>query len=382
MWPKWLKLQGSGGEVIKASPEGELLMKPPSQVVLDEHFLGTSFNTDIWIPIFIGGGSVTVVDSFAELAVTTANGDESNIHSEQKFVHIFSQTFSFRCGIILNETSLNNNTREWGVHNEDTNDGLVFRLKDGVLEIVTLFNGVETVENINSYKPTDGFIHRYDMTYRNYKAQFIIDGVLVHEANATAQALYQAEDLAVHFHNMNTGITSAAAILKIEGVALFDDSSSSVGISGKDDTGLTRKVAVDEFGNLRTAPIEPVTPPGAVRVTRSEDGDLSGRSDDIYVITDEKTLEIQALFVTAAASLEGSVVEMYWDEFGAYVDQDDLEALGLELLVPVIQSGSTFSISFASRKFLGDITAQIVMRRERLDGGAKRVFGRWVGFER
>ena len=95
-----------GVREVSVTPENELNVALPGSRLFDQHFNDT-LSSAVWTTNLVGSGTASVLDSFADLLVTTANGDSSEIYSIQSFIHIFSKTLSFTCGVVLNETSLN-----------------------------------------------------------------------------------------------------------------------------------------------------------------------------------------------------------------------------------------------------------------------------------
>ena len=357
---------------VTVSPENELRVKPPSQILLEEHFNDASLDEYKWSDSLSGSGSISLSSSFANLSVTTASGDSAEIYSVQSFVHIFSQTYSFRSGIILDEYSLNNNTRIWGMRNQTTNDGWYFRLQNGVLQACTEFNSTVTATSIDSYKPTDGNVHRYDAIYRNYRVLFYIDETLVHTATATATPLYDNEELTAYFRNYNTGITTASVSLKVEGLALFDDTSSLKKVAGIDENGLIRTLALTPVGRLKISQEPPDAPVESTPVIETEYSGVATTHDNVYIIPSGETLIIQRFSAGAEVdSTAGNVVELWYDPLGTGV--------GMTIIDAIFCSGDGDQHDLRE-EYLGDGTKAIRMRRKRFSGGSKEIFGRWEGY--
>jgi len=367
------KIRLASGEYdVKVSPEGELLVRKTAQVLLDEHFINSSLNLYRWVDNVSGSGTISIDESMCSLKTTTANGDSAEIYTTQGFVHIFSQTYSFRCGIILDHLDLDNNTKIWGMRNPVTNDGWYFRLINGDLEVCTEHQGIVTNININEYKPTDGYVHRYDAIYRNYRVLFYIDDALVYGATAVSEHLYDNEELKPYFRNYNTGITTEISHLHVEGIALFDDTSSGVQISGVDDDGLIHTVAVSPTRRLLVSQEPPSPPPETTRVKQSAYTDMSGTIDTDYVIPNGETVVLQRFSAGAEDdSPQGNVIELWHDP----------DATGNSMvLIDVLFSSGASDQHDLNDAFLGDGTAQIKMRRRRLSGEAKLVYGAWEGY--
>lgn len=357
---------------VRVSHENELFVRTPPKRLLDLHFNGSSLNTSQWTNNHIGAGNVTVSDSFVRLNLTTANGDSEEVYSIQSFTHIFSQLTSFKCGVVLEEENLANNTRIWGMRNPTTNDGWYFCLENGTLYACTEHGGVVTKTDIDAYKPTDGYVHRYDAEYRNYKVFFIIDGVHVQESQATTDHLFDNENLKIYFRNYNTGVTSSAVSLLIEGIALFDDTSSSIELTGLDSNGLLKPVAVTAGGRLKISQEPPDAPAESTPVIITEFNNVSTTHDIPYDIPDGETLIIQRFSGGAEVdSTAGNVVELWYDPLGT--------GLGMTIIDVIFCSGDGDQHDLRE-EYLGDGTKRIIMRRRRFGGGAKEIFGRWEGY--
>ncbi len=361
-----------GENFVYISHENELRVKPPSSVIFDEHFNAATLDTNVWNTTIVGSASHTCEDSFTKLQTTTADGDSIDILSVPSFRHKFSQTYSFRSGILLPDETLNNNTRIWGMRNSVTNDGWYFRLLNGVLQACTEFSGAITAVNIDTEKPTDGKVHRYDSIYRNYRVIFIIDGVDVHIARADVLGLYDNENLNVYFRNYNTGVTSTATSLNIEGVSLFDDSVSGITVQGTDSNGLIYPVAVSSTRRLLVSQEPPAAPPGTDPKNDVQKSSMTGTQDSTYTITNGKTLYLQRLSGGAEASNSGSIIELYYDPNG------DLSVLtAIEDIYAQGASGQKdLDVSFD-----GDGTRRILLRRRNFGGGTYEVSARWEGYE-
>lgn len=370
-WLKKVKIW-DGTRQVTVSPEYELAVRPPCKRMFDQHFNGSSLNTLHWSDTLAGSASIIVDHSFCNMNVTTASGDSAEIVSLQSFVHIFSQLTSFKCGIVLEEHDLDNNTRIWGMRNSVTEDGWYFRLQNGVLQVCTEHHGVVHSTSVNQYKPTDGYVHRYDAQYRNYKVIFSIDQVEIHTDLATTDHLYDNEELNLYFRNYNTGVTSTSVALKLEGIALFDNTSSSTEISGIDDDGLIKKVAVTSTGRLKidTAPAD--APPATTAVARTEYSSVSGSDDDVFPIPNGEILIINRFVAGAEVdSTAGNVIELWYDPLGT--------GLSMEIIDMIFCSGDGDQHDLRAT-YVGDGTKQIRMRRRRFGGGSKEIFGRWEGY--
>lgn len=140
-------------------------------------------------------------------------------------------------------------------------------------------------------------------------------------------------------------------------------------------------VKITPAGQMYVATV-PEAPPDTTPIRRTGYSSVAGHVDNVYLITSGKNLVIQTAAYSGEASVDGSRVEFWHDPSGNYIDVTDLSTLtNFELLFVGFLNGDGGQIDGTERKFLGDGTGQIVMRRERLGGGAKWIFGKWVGYE-
>ena len=131
-------------------------------------------------------------------------------------------------------------------------------------------------------------------------------------------------------------------------------------------------VKTNSSGRLLVASDPPEAPPGTDEIIQVEYGSVASSDDLIYTITSGKTLNIRFLSGGGEASVSGSVVELWYDPSGT--------GTPLTIIDSVFCNGNSDQHTLAD-KITGDGTKRIIMRRLRLDGGSKILFGRWIGFE-
>jgi hypothetical protein len=338
--------------------DSEVLVKPPSSVYLKEGFLGSSLNTTKWGSTTATGGTATVGSSFLTLSTTTTSGSTASVYTNSEFIHTFSRTLTVNMGLIISSPTVRNNTRIWGMRNTDTDDGIYFKLNNSRLYACHEYNGEVTETDITGYLPLDNFLHRFRIQYRNYRAIFTIDDIEVYEVdqlNEKTRALFEQENLPVYFLNENDAATTAAVDLKIDGVALLNDSNESVGISGVDDDDVVRQVAVTSAGRIKVSQEPAGTPEGA---TDKSTGEVvlpvknGGTVDTTYTITNGKTLKLNGWF-GGAETPSGSKFEIYYDPNG---DGTGMTLLGVQYI-----NYANFNVTLAL-SFDGDGTAGIRLR--------------------
>jgi len=353
----------------KVSPLGELYVRPPSKVLITDSFAGTSLNLNKWDVVLSGNGTYSLQNSGIQLKTTTASGDKASILSSQTINNIFGVYYSFQASVKLLHTNIVGNTQEWGMCSANLLNALCFRLKDGILEAVAILNGNETSVNINSYKPLDLKCHLYKIVYKIDKVLFYIDDTLV--ATIKDGTSISKDDLVIHLLNENTSNILEEVTLEINGVSLFDDSSSVTMIAGEDDNHIIRRVAVNSSRRLLVSQEPPSPPPETTAVARIEYGNVSGSDDNEWVIPNGKTLTIQRLSAGAEPA-GGSNVELWYDPDGTKTNMQ---------IIDVIFSDGQSDQHDLNATYIGDGVAQIVMRRTGIgSSNARLIFGRWEGY--
>jgi len=138
-----------------------------------------------------------------------------------------------------------------------------------------------------------------------------------------------------------------------------------------EDGSSTRKAYIDESFRLAVS-ANVVVPPTSVAVNIQVVSNLNGTSDDVYVIPNGKTLTVSRFAGGAEGNRNrGSVVSLYYDPNG--------NGVGMTLIRMMFLGTSNWEFSL-DNQFVGDGTAAIRMRRDRLDNGADFVAGFWDGF--
>lgn len=128
---------------------------------------------------------------------------------------------------------------------------------------------------------------------------------------------------------------------------------------------------VDASGNLKVTTPPPTPPPNTDQVTVVELDDVSNDSDTYYIIPNTKTLVISRLLSGSEDTNAGSVVLLYLDEDGT--------GNNLELITAQFSNGSN-ATSDLGLSTIGDGTKRILIRRHAYGGGARVIFGQWIGY--
>lgn len=279
---------------------------------------------------------------------------------------------------ILSDTGVAGNVREWGYG--DNNNGLFFRMDGTTLKIVVRRNGSEvySVNSANWDVPVtpNQYGHLYYIQFPWLGVGnifFYYDNALVHTYNflgsSTTFSIYEP-DLPLRIRNENTSNTTNVS-LKV-GCASVAIEGGTV-ISGVDEDNVLRQVSVDRRGRLQTTITFPEAPPNTSEINQTAYNSISADADTLYTITNGKTLNILTLSGGGEASTSGSAVELWDDPNGNLTGMSIIEAIFI-----AASSSNNGTVNFS---VVGNGTRRIVMRRKRLDGGTKLVFGRWTGYE-
>lgn len=132
------------------------------------------------------------------------------------------------------------------------------------------------------------------------------------------------------------------------------------------------RAIVDASGRLQVSLPAPLPPPGTTGVNITEYSGVAGTLDNVYVIPNGATLFIQRFSASAEVDTSGgNVVELWYDPNGTGV--------GMTVIDAVFVGGNAEQHDLAIT-YIGNGTRAIRMRRSRLSGGTKSIFGRWEGY--
>jgi len=138
-----------------------------------------------------------------------------------------------------------------------------------------------------------------------------------------------------------------------------------------DGDGNAFKAKVDSTGRLLVSQ-QTISPPDTTEVVETHYSTVSGTSDEFYPIPNGETLNVTKL--TGSAEVEqtaGSVIELFYAPNG--------DTTNLVVIAVIFASGSGDQQDL-NESFVGDGTNAILLRRRRLSGGGKDVFGKWEGY--
>lgn len=227
-------LAGADGILAPTDPDGTLQVSPePSTLLLDDFSVALSsfWTTGGTAPTISGGVLVTN-------AGTTANA--TSYMRSSLFHMLRAGTFlQIAYNLTIEGTAVANNTRWWGWgQNQSTPTaaapilhGAVFLIdsaNSGALEAVTFSNGTKTIVATLT-RPTDGLAHRYQITYRQSRIYWLIDGVPV--ATVSQPSLAVATGLYAIVGSANTSTAPSAYTFSITSASVADQAAQNKTIS-------------------------------------------------------------------------------------------------------------------------------------------------------
>lgn len=141
-------------------------------------------------------------------------------------------------------------------------------------------------------------------------------------------------------------------------------------LMGEDANGVLRRIRTEMDGRLISS-ASVVNPPNTNPIGDTQKSTVSSTDDSDTLIPLGETIVIQTLSAGAEGDVDGSAVELW-----QYTDIT--KTVGV-LLGVLYVNGSNGALSI-NRGFVGDGSAIITMRRKRLAGGQKEIFGVWQGY--
>jgi len=128
---------------------------------------------------------------------------------------------------------------------------------------------------------------------------------------------------------------------------------------------------VDPTGRLLVS-TQTVTPISATPVVQLQSGSVSGTANYFYIIPNGVTFTITKFAASSEVEQQaGNVVELYYAPNG--------NTIGIILIDTIYSSGNSDQHDL-DVSYIGNGTRAILLRRRRLSGGAKEIFGRFAGY--
>lgn len=368
---------GGGSTERTASISAFGILKNSPEAMLANVRWSTNLITNDFTPTLVGSGSWSIANTTSlKLNSGASASSGATMRSNKNFYYQSGRGQMFKSSIILGDTGVAGNVREWGLCN-GTN-GIFIRLNGTSYEFVLLSNGVETTVPASTWDipvTVDGKGHFWYIQFQwlgvgNYFIYY--DGELVHTHNYIGtQTVVSVEspDLPLHFKNYNT--TNTTDVYLKSGCASVVSEGANI-ISGLDDNNVVREARVTPTGRILVSQEPPTNPPDTTQVVRTEYSIISTYGDDVYTIPNGMILTLQRLSGGSEQDTSfGSAVELWYDPNG---DGTDME------IIDVIFANGTSDQHDLNDQFTGDGTRAIRMRRIRFSGGSKQMFGRWEGY--
>jgi len=368
------RLGAGAGNFVQVSQDNFLKMQTFGSPLMDEGFFDDTIDTvNKWTESIVGAATQTVVEATLKLAVTTGATDLAGEVFNQGVRETIGSFAHYFTGLSFGSNNPTNNIKEWGYADQAAQNGAFFRLNGGTLNFVTVLAGVETVTDIDSFKPNSNF-HLYDIEQLGAgKILAHIDGVVVINLVPAGGALVGNKLKRPFMTNRNTALTATTpSDFECHWLNILDLSGSRMTLVGRDEQGFLREVAVNQARRVLVSS-EINNPDGSTPIVQTAFSDMSGTVDTLFTITNGTILTIQRL--TAGAEVDatsGSVIELFEDPNG------DLSVLNV---IDVIFASGTTSQLDIGEDFTGDGTRRILLRRRRIGGGSREIFARWQGFE-
>jgi hypothetical protein len=142
-------------------------------------------------------------------------------------------------------------------------------------------------------------------------------------------------------------------------------------LMAEDQNGFAHRVRCEEDGRLISS-ASVVNPPTSTPIVEAYQGNVLTTVDDDYLIPNGETIVIQNLSGGAEGDVDGSKVELF-------VFPDGTKTGG-ELLSVLYVNGSNGSDGI-NQGFTGDGSKLVTIRRSRLAGAGKEIFGKWIGYK-
>jgi hypothetical protein len=188
-------------------------------------FVGATLDTNFWTSAVSGAGAaVSQADHDVTISSGTANSGYAHLQTARPARFVFAHPHIYRAAarIASGNAAVALNTRRWGAGTVTAGapqDGFYFELSAaGALSIVSCKAGTPTPVASGAWNgPTDAFVmdanlHAYEIHYFVMKAEFYIDGDLVHTLTPTTGNMISDQNLYAFATSVNgaSGTTSGA----------------------------------------------------------------------------------------------------------------------------------------------------------------------------
>lgn len=214
-------------------------------------------------------------------------------------------------------------------------------------------------DDMFTFSPTGTKLFTFGVVSKYFRVRYINGSQA--QTEFRLQTILHPQNIKPSTHRIGSSISqendAELTLSVLAGRDLVDGTFKNVGVSS------SRLLVSQEISSI---------PVGSTAVGRTTDGLVSTFVDDVYTITNTKTLTIQRLFGGAQGSISGGKVELFYDPLAT--------GIGMTLIAKFFLNGSSSQIDL-SDKFVGDGIRAIRMRRTGLSGGSQEMFSRWIGYE-
>lgn len=141
-------------------------------------------------------------------------------------------------------------------------------------------------------------------------------------------------------------------------------------LMGEDENGFARRIRTEPDGRLISS-ASVTNPPGSTSIVEAYQSNVGTSDDQDYIIPNGQYTILQALSGGAEGDVDGSKVELWHFTDGTKTVGTLLSALYVN------GSNGNDNLNVA---YVGDGNARITLRRSRLAGSGKEIFGKWIGY--
>ena len=206
------RLLDSRGEEVY-STEANQLMVTESQRSVGGVFNGSYPDANFFTTVLLDADA-TIVNSELNLSVTAITNSSSLIYTNTRARCIGGNMNQYRERLRLNTLSATNNTRRWGLtENNAFTNTVYFQFKNNTLSVVAKTNGLSDIVvnsgafngSVSSYVMDTNY-HLYTINYVNGLFKLYIDDSLIHIFKETTAIICGTRHLRAFSQNFNTGI--------------------------------------------------------------------------------------------------------------------------------------------------------------------------------
>ena len=338
-------------------------------VIADYRFDATSVPAQLNITTTASGG-YAIAAGGTGMTLSTGAAASSKIEMGAKRVptYIAGRGQMSKHSVILGDTGVAGNVREWGIKNG--NDGAFLRMNGTTLQFVISRGGVETVIDASAWDvpvTPDANGHLWYIQYEWLGVGNIYlwyDEEIVHTyefLGTSTEFSMNTPDHGLWMKNENTS-NSSNVTMKVGCASIIMEGGTVV--SGVDSTGAVKQMAVSSQGAINVTVVGSVPPDGVEGVSIYADSPLVvGSHDTTYVIPNGEHFVLQQFTAGNEDPTKGAIVTILFDDGTEHVIQRGyLAGFTVDFPLPNIAEARDGTI------LTGNGTNTIIVRREKLSG--------------